>query len=86
MTPAAVPALEVNAFVEAYEAAQLRAGAAELADFLPLAVDEGRWGGKLYGLNVLFGGIQSGFWYATPGPRLSSGARSSSSRTISVSP
>lgn len=35
MVSVAVPALEVNAYVEAYEAAQLRCGAADIADFLP---------------------------------------------------
>lgn len=29
-----------------------------LADYVPVAVDEGRWQGKLYGMNVLFGAMQ----------------------------
>lgn len=28
-----------------------------IEDFLPLSLDEGRWEGRLYGLNTLFGGI-----------------------------
>jgi multiple sugar transport system substrate-binding protein len=28
-----------------------------LDDFTPLAVDEGRWNGVLYGMNVLFGAV-----------------------------
>lgn len=28
-----------------------------LDDFVPLALDEGRWNGALYGMNVLFGGV-----------------------------
>ena len=52
------PALARKDYFLPLEPFVAREPAGFLADFLPIAVEEGRWEGKLYGLNVLFGGIQ----------------------------
>jgi multiple sugar transport system substrate-binding protein len=51
------PALVRKEYFRSLEPFIAREPAGFLADFIPLALEEGRWRGELYGLNVLFGAM-----------------------------